>query len=276
MKRTVLVIGAHPDDADIRAGGFACRSAAAGHDVTFVSTTDGRAGHHEQGGIELVERRKAEAAAAAEIAGIDYQVLDAPDGRLRPTLERRERLIRLIRRLSPDLVLTHRPNDYHPDHRYTSQLVRDAAYMVTVPNVCPGTPALDTNPVFAYLLDTFERPYPFDPDVAVRIPSEMVDRKYAMLDCHESQVYEWLPYNTGRLGEVPDDPDRRRAWLETDPLASLAEMREAADRFGDLLSGEVEYAEAFEVSEYGGALDDDLAGDLFDGANARPGTDRDG
>ncbi|MFC4986718.1 PIG-L deacetylase family protein [Saliphagus infecundisoli] len=264
MERTVLVIGAHPDDADIRAGGFACRLAQAGHEVIFVSMTDGRAGHHEQGGIELVERRRAEAAAAADIAGIDYCILKAPDGRLRPTLERRERLIRLIRRLSPDLVLTHRPNDYHPDHRYTSQLVRDAAYMVTGPNVCPGTPALDSNPVFAYLLDTFDRPHSFDPDVVIPIPPDLVDRKYKMLDCHESQVYEWLPYNAGIIEEVPDDPDRRREWLETDPLASFAEMQGAADRLRDRLEGDVEYAEAFEISEYGAELDDELTANLFE------------
>lgn len=271
MSRRLLVIGAHPDDPDIRAGGLACSCADAGHDVRFVSLTDGRGGHHEQSGTELVDRRREEAAAAAEVAGIEYRVLDNPDGRLEPTLENREDVIRLIREYDPDVVLTHRTNDYHPDHRYASQLVRDAAYMVTVPNVCPDTPALESNPVFAYLLDSFERPYPFTPDVVVPIDEAMVDRKYDMLDCHESQMYEWLPYNKGELEVVPDDPDERREWLTTDPIPALEAMRNTASRFrGRLIEGygadrgrEVEYAEAFEVSEYGGELTPELASELF-------------
>lgn len=271
MSRTLLVVGAHPDDPDIRAGGVACQCAAAGHDVRFVSMTDGRGGHHELAGDALVKRRRREAAAAAETAGLtEYRVLDNEDGRLRPTLEAREEVIRLIREVEPDVVLTHRTNDYHPDHRYTSQLVRDAAYMVTVPNVCSDAPALDYNPVFAYLLDTFERPYPFTPDAVVPIGDDEVARKYDALDCHESQMYEWLPHNKGDLDDVPNDPEARRAWLETDPIPALQEMRETAARFRDQLVDEhgaaghdVAYAEAFEVSEYGGDLTPELKTDLF-------------
>ncbi|WP_255171459.1 PIG-L deacetylase family protein [Natrononativus amylolyticus] len=272
MSRTIVVIGAHPDDPDIRAGGFACHSAAAGHDVRFVSMTDGRGGHHDRHGSSLVERRRREAENAAEAAGIaEYRVLGTPDGKLRPSLERREEVIRLLRGFDPDLVLTHRSNDYHPDHRYTSQLVRDAAYMVTVPNVCPAVPALESNPVFGYLLDTFERPYPFTPDVVVPIEAEHLECKYDMLDCHESQFYEWLPYTENKLEEVPDDPAARRRWLESDPISGLREMRDGADRFRELLvdtygedaGGEIEYAEAFEISEYGGELTPDLAAELF-------------
>ncbi|WP_170972437.1 PIG-L deacetylase family protein [Natronorubrum halophilum] len=270
MPRRLLVIGAHPDDPDIRAGGLACSWADAGHDVQFVSMTDGRGGHHEQSGAELADRRRGEAAVAAETAGITYHVLENQDGRLKPTLENRDTIIELIRDYDPDLVLTHRTNDYHPDHRYTSQLVRDAAYMVTVPNVCPDTPALESNPIFAYLLDVFERPYPFTPDVIVPIDDECVECKYDMLDCHESQMYEWLPYNKGDLDTVPDDADERREWLETDPIPGLEEMRATADRFredlieqhGSERGQQIEYAEAFEVSEYGGDLTSDLASDL--------------
>lgn len=275
MSASLLVIGAHPDDGDIRAGGLACTAAADGHDVTFVSMTDGRGGHHELSGDRLVRRRRREAARAADVAGIEYRVLDNPDGRLRPTLDARGQVITLIRDVAPDVVLTHRPNDYHPDHRYTAQLVRDAAYMVTVPNVRPAVPALEANPVFAYLSDTFERPYPFDPDIVLPIAGEHVERKYDMLDCHESQLYEWLPYTEDRLADVPDDPERRREWLSTDPISELAEMRATADRFrgrlidryGDERGGDVEYAEAFELSEYGGELDDRVEDQLFSPAD---------
>jgi LmbE family N-acetylglucosaminyl deacetylase len=153
----ILIVGAHPDDADYSAGGLAALHAAAGSVVKMVSVTDGRAGHHAQPGAELVRRRRAEAAAAGAVIGATYDVLDSHDGGLLPTLENRYEIIRLIRTFRPDLVLTHRPNDYHPDHRYTSQLVQDAAYMVTVPAVVPDAPHLSRDPVIAYLPDGGDR-----------------------------------------------------------------------------------------------------------------------
>lgn len=269
MSLSVLIIGAHPDDPDIRAGGFAHKCVTDGHDVRFVSMTDGRAGHHEQPPEKVVRRRQKEARAAASIAGIEYDILDIPDGRLRPTLEAREMVIRLIRQTSADLVVSHRPNDYHPDHRYTAQVVRDAAYTVTVPNICPDTPALESNPVFLYLFDVFDRPYPFDPDFFVPMSKQDIERKYAMLDCHESQLYEWLPYTEGVLQDVPDGTEQRREWLKTNPLSGLAEMHGAADRFRDRLidnygeqGKEIGYVEPFELSEYGGELTSELEDQL--------------
>ena len=142
----LLVFGAHPDDCDIKAGGLAALYAQKGHRVKFVSVTNGDAGHHQMGGEPLAKRRNAEAQAAAKVLGIEYELLDNHDGHLEPTLENRFKVIQQIRQFRPDLVMTHRPNDYHPDHRYTSVLVQDAAYMVTVPNVCGLALALDYNP----------------------------------------------------------------------------------------------------------------------------------
>jgi LmbE family N-acetylglucosaminyl deacetylase len=176
-------------------------------------------------------------------------------------------VIALIRTYGPDLVLTHRPNDYHPDHRYTSQLVQDAAYMVTVPLVLPGTPHLGRDPVIMYLPDEFAKPYPFRPTVAVDV-GPVVDRIVAMLHCHASQFYEWLPYNTGTSAHVPAAGDERQRWLGTQVRARL---RRQADRFRDLLlatygaqhGAAVEFAEAFEPCEYGAALDDAARRRLF-------------
>lgn len=258
----VLVVGAHPDDPDINAGGIACKYASRGHDVRFLSLTNGEAGHHEMDGPELVNRRCREATAAADVAGIDYDILNIPDGTLRPTLENRHDLIRTIRRYDPDLMLTHRPNDYHPDHRYASRLVQDAAYMVTVPNVCPDTPALDSDPVIAYLADEFQKPTPFEPDAVVAI-DDVAEQKFDMLDCHESQVYEWLPYNQGLSDAVPVDSVERREWLPSGELAPVAAMERTADRFRDRLidrygadvGTHIRYAEAFEGCEYGAPLE---------------------
>src|SRR6266850_450726 len=149
----LLIIGAHPDDADYAAGGLAALYCAAGHVVKMVSLTNGDAGHHVKAGHDLAERRRREAAASAAVIGATYEVFHNHDGELLPTLENRRQVIRLIRSFRPNLVLTHRPNDYHPDHRYTSQLVQDAAYMVTVPAVVPEVPHLPRNPVIGYLPD---------------------------------------------------------------------------------------------------------------------------
>jgi LmbE family N-acetylglucosaminyl deacetylase len=247
----LLIIGAHPDDADYFAGGTAALYRAARHIVKMVSLTNGDAGHHALRGPELARRRRAEAAAAGGVIGATYDVLDNPDGQLLPSLENRFQVIRLIRSFRPDLVLTHRPNDYHPDHRYTSQLVQDAAYMVTVPAICPDTPHLPVDPVIAYLPDQFQKPYPFRPTVAVDV-TPVFDRLIAMLHCHQSQFYEWLPYNGRYADQVPAEDAARRAWLAEHIAPRL---RVQAERFRELLGRPAEYAEGFEACEYGAPLD---------------------
>ena len=199
--------------------------------------------------------------------GIIYDVLDHPDGALEPTLDLRLELIRLIRQYAPDLVLTHRPNDYHPDHRYTSQLVCDAAYLVTVPAIAPETPALPRDPVIAYLQDNFSRPYPFSPTITVDI-EPVLDSVVAMLDCHTSQFYEWLPHNMWTDEQVPADHDERREWLNQKFRTWIAPL---ADRYRDVLqqhygeqaARDIRYIEAFEPCEYGAPLDERAIARLF-------------
>src|SRR5438477_1430999 len=181
-KPRVLVLGAHPDDADIKTGGTCAKWVAHGFSVLLVSVTDGSAGHQTLRRPALAERRRAEARAAGAVLGATYDVLDLPDGELMPTLEARWKLIRLIRTFRPDLILMHRPNDYHPDHRYTSVLVQDAAYMMTVPAVCPDAPRLERDPVILYLSDDFQKPTPFRPDMVVDVGDE-IGRVADMLHC---------------------------------------------------------------------------------------------
>lgn len=265
-KLRILVIGAHPDDCDLTAGGVAALYAEAGHEVTFVSATNGDAGHHEMGGAPLARRRKKEAEAAGAAIGINYLVLDNHDGELVPSLENRREFIRVIRECEPDLIMTHRPNDYHPDHRYTSQLVQDASYMVTVPNVVANTPHLKVNPVIVYLQDRFQKPYPFSPDVVVDI-GPVIDKKIEMIHCHTSQFYEWLPYNHGYLDQVPQKEEERLAWLTRrlkERFAMPEEYRDiAASLYGAERAAGIQYAEAFEVCEYGSPLTDEHRNVLF-------------
>jgi LmbE family N-acetylglucosaminyl deacetylase len=254
----VICFGAHPDDCDIKAGGSAVKWATAGHAVKFVAVTNGHAGHQKMGGKALAARRRAEAAESGRRAGITYEVLGEPDGELVPSLPARRAVIRQIRAWRADLVLSPRTNDYHPDHRYTAVLVQDAAYLVTVPNLVPDTPALRRNPVFAYLADPFQGPTAFRPDVAVAI-DDVLERKLDMLDAHQSQFYEWMPWHAGALDQVPADRTARRSWLATQwPRYATAFGLDPAPapwraslnkRYGD--RAPAHQAEAFEIAEYG-------------------------
>lgn len=263
----LLIVGAHPDDADYSAGGTAALYRSLGHVVRMISVTDGGAGHHISPGLELVKRRRLEAAASGAVIGAVYQTWDIPDGGLLPTLENRYQMIRLIRTFKPDLLLTHRPNDYHPDHRYTSQLVQDAAYMVTVPAVVPDVPHLMRDPVICYLPDDFQKPYPLDPAVVVDVGS-VFEQIVDMLNCHVSQFYEWLAYNHGYINRLPADAKGRRDFL-ADMLRER--LRKRADKYRGLLQklygadrgAKVEYAEPFEACEYGAPLDDAARARLF-------------
>ncbi len=249
----IIAIGAHPDDCDQRAGGTAAKWAALGHRVKFVAVTSGDAGHQSEGGGALARRRRLEAQEAGRRFGIaEYETLDNHDGQLVPSVEVREQIIRKIRQWNADVVLAPRPNDYHPDHRYTGVLVQDAAYMVVVPNIAPDTPPLRKNPVFLYFQDGFQRPNPFRPDVAVSI-DDVFDRKVRALDAHTSQMYEWLPWVVGDLDRVPSDPALRLDWLRgrLGALPISQPVREALRRRYAAKADAIRSAEAFELCEYG-------------------------
>lgn len=249
----VLFIGAHPDDCDIKAGGTAALLAEQGHAVKFVSLTNGDAGHHEMSGKPLAKRRRAEAKEAGRRLGIDaYEVLDHHDGELMPTLEVRRDVIRLIREWGADVVVGHRPNDYHPDHRYAGRVVQDAAYLVQVPNVLPKVEPTDGNPVFLYFQDRFEKPNPFEHDIAVAI-DDAIDRKIDAMDAHESQFYGWLPWVRDALDEIPEGEEARKAWLKDQWTSPISEEEREGLRawYGTERAGEVEYVESFQVAEYG-------------------------
>lgn len=260
----VIFIGAHPDDCDQDGGGTAALFAKMGHAVKFVAVTNGDAGHQSEGGGALAKRRRAEAKEAGKRFGVEYDVLDNHDGELLPTLEVRLQIIRKIREWNADVVIAPRPNDYHPDHRYTGMLVQDAAYMVAVPNVAPDTPPLKKNPVFLYFQDFFKRPNPFRPDIAVDISSTF-DQKIHAMDAHQSQFYEWLPWIGGYLDQVPDDKDERKIWLANDRTVQITtEVRQSLEKwYGKEKAATVQHAEGFEICEYGNQPSDDEIRKLF-------------
>jgi LmbE family N-acetylglucosaminyl deacetylase len=263
----LLILGAHPDDAEYHAGGLAASYRQFGHTVKMVSLTSGDAGHHQMRGPELAARRRREAAAAGAVIGAEYVTWEHHDGLLQPTLELRFEVIRELRRFRPDLVLTHRTDDYHPDHRAVGNLVRDASYMVTVPTIVPEEPILRSDPVVAYLPDRFTRPYPLQPDVVVDV-TEHVETIVDMLACHESQFFEWLPFNRRAEDQVPTGAAARRDWLKAWYLDHLRAMTDCwrerlIATYGAERGQRIEFAEAYEISEYAAPLDEAARRRLF-------------
>ena len=229
----IIVFGAHPDDAELKAGGTALLWTKQGHAVKMVSATNGDIGHWQIHGPELARRRLAEVQAADKVLGVATAVLPIHDGELEPTLENRRTITRLIRQWHADVVIAHRPWDYHPDHRYVGVLVQDAAFMVTVPFFCPDTPALKQNPVFLYSSDGFQKPYPFRPDVVVAI-DDVLDRKLDALHELESQIYEGGANGSAEfVRSIPTDVAGRKAWLRQSGWGTR--NRAEANRYRDQL-----------------------------------------
>jgi len=254
----IIVFGAHPDDAEYKAGGTALLWAAAGHQVKLVSVTNGDIGHWQMAGGPLAKRRTAESAEVARRLGVESEVLDIHDGELMPTLENRRKITRLIRDWNADIVIAHRPWDYHPDHRYTGVLVQDSAYMVAVPFWCPDTPPLNKNPVFLYSSDRFKKPYPFKADIVVDV-TPVFDKKVDALMALESQHFEGGALGSAeKAAKVPpaSQPELRRQWLrdrwDKYQSAIADDHRNGLSRwYGETHAKAVKYAEAFEICEYG-------------------------
>ncbi|MBY0328170.1 MAG: PIG-L family deacetylase [Gemmataceae bacterium] len=269
-KLRIIVFGAHPDDAEYKAGGTAAKWAKLGHHVKLVSVTNGDIGHWKMAGGPLALRRKAEVKAAAKILGVTSEVLDIHDGELLPTLENRKTITRLIREWNADIVIAHRPWDYHPDHRYVGVLVQDAAFMVTVPFFCPDVAPLKKNPVFLYSSDGFQKPYPFVPDVAVSV-DDVFDTKLAAIHELPSQAYEGGANGSEeQVRAIPPEsnPVARKAWLKENwsrrQSAEASRHRELLVRlYGEEAGRAVKYAETFELCEYGSRPNRDELKRLF-------------
>ena len=278
----ILMIGAHQDDNEFRCGGLAHKYVKMGYEVKFLSMCNGSGGHHIMSPEETTATRAKESAAVAELLGITYDVWDVEDCNLVADLATRKRLIRYIREFNPDMIIAHRTNDYHADHRASAQLVQDASYLLTVPNECPDVPAMRFMPVIMYNLDAFKYP-PFQPDIVIDMDDE-IDTKLQIAHLNKCQVYEWLPYTKGYT-DVPETDEERFEWLKgmnitaetTDEEVMAAKRgyavryakvaarfrKELIERYGEERGSKIRYAEAFQVSEYGSPLTTELKEKLF-------------
>ena len=278
----ILMIGAHQDDNEFRVGGLAHKYVKMGYEVRFLSLCNGCGGHHIMTPAETTARRAKESAAVAELLGIRYDVWeDMNDCTLMPTLENRRRLIRYIREFSPDLIISHRANDYHADHRAAGILINDASYMLIVPHECPDVPAMTDTPVIMYYEDKFTDP-DFHCDIVLDMDDE-IDTKLQIAHLNVSQVYEWLPFTEHQ--EVPEGEAERFEWLKgmnitadtTDEEIMAAPRgyavrfaktaarfrKELIERYGEEKGSKIRYAEAFQICPYGGDLTDELKEKLF-------------
>src|ERR1051326_8679342 len=259
-KRRIICFGAHPDDCEIQASGTGALWAAKGHHVLFVSVSNGDIGHWREAGGPLAVRGAREVEQAHKLLGIQGVVLDIHDGEVMPTIENRRTLTRLIREWKADVVMGPRPNDYHPDHRYTGVLVQDAAYMVTVPFFCPDVPYLKKNPVFLYYPDHFRKPKPFDPDILIAV-DEVMPKKLDALGIMVSQFYEGGA--NGYPDLMPTDPEKQKqrhqevrdGFDKRQQGLTNRYRKKLADWYSPEKAASIKYVEAFEVCEYGGQPD---------------------
>jgi LmbE family N-acetylglucosaminyl deacetylase len=251
----VIAFGAHPDDAELKAAGVASLWAARGAKVKLVAMTNGDVGHFEQAGGPLAKRRAAEVAECARIFGAESEVLDIHDGELVPSLENRRTVARLIRDWQADIVMGHRPYDYHPDHRYTGVLLDDSAVVVVAPFFVPDTPPTRRNPVFLYYSDDFKHPYAFQPSIVVSIDA-VAEKKWACISAMPSQFGDADSWQARTRPDVPTtDAARKQMLLDGVKLRNEAVANQYRAQlvalYGEQRGRAVKYAEAFELSQYG-------------------------
>jgi LmbE family N-acetylglucosaminyl deacetylase len=229
----VLAIGAHPDDLDVCCGGTLLRLAATGNNVSMCVVTDGRG--HPLGDPERVAAlRRSEAQASADIVGAQLRWLGLHDGALIDDVPTRHKFIQLMLDTSPDLIITHQPEDYHSDHVVTSRLVTATIQMAWAP-----PPGLIGEPVRKPVPVAFMTPangINFTPEEYVDV-TEVWERKIEMVLCHRSQ---YLPdaaqqpqppldqYHLYRLTRVMNEFYGLACWSR---YAEAFRWWHAADRF---------------------------------------------
>ena len=265
----IIAFGAHPDDAELKASGVAAMWAAAGHKVKFVAMTNGDVGHFEQAGGPLARRRTAEVKECAKILGIETDVLDIHDGELVPSLENRQQVARKIREWQADIVMGHRPYDYHPDHRYTGVILNDTAVVVVAPFFVPDTKPTTRNPIYMNYSDGFQDPKPFTPTIVVGIDSQ-AEKKWKCITAMPSQFGDKDSWQGRTLPNVPpNDKERESYLLDIVKKRNIAVAEQYRARLVELYGAErgkkIQYAEAFELNQYGRQASVDELKKMFPG-----------
>lgn len=198
VKQTVLALCAHPDDAEIFCGGTLILLAEKGWDVHIATLTSGDCGSAEEPAQVIAARRVNEATKAAQLIGGTYHCLGGQDLQVYDNQEMRSNTIALLREVNPDVVITHYPTDYMPDHDAASSLSRTAVFTAPIPNYTVGKaayfPAMKKMAHLYYfgspLGGTDYLGNPIYPQFIIDITDQM-EQKKLMLACHASQR-DWL------------------------------------------------------------------------------------
>ncbi len=257
-KLKVIVIFAHPDEGEIYAGGITTLYTQRGHEVKFMSLTNGDAGHYAMQAKELAERRYGEAMHAKEILSLsEYEVLDYHDGVLENTEELRKKVASSIGDWDADVVFTFYPaRGGHNDNMTAGWIVRDASLLLDEAQM----------PVFIYMRDFHTASFSYIPDFAINI-DEVWETKLAACGAHESQVIEYNPEMEGVLDEVRASKEIQEDFLfhNTIPFSIVRPNNFLALEkwYGKELAKEVRYVEEFEIAEYGRQITDEDVFELF-------------
>ena len=223
----VLAIGCHPDDIEIACAGTIAKYVKEGHKVIVCHVSTGNLGHVIIPPDELTIIRANEAKAAGALAGVEvicagFDDLEIYDG----NREARDKIVDVIKYAQPDVIITHDPDDYMPDHTAVSKLVFDASFTATLPNYKlenpkysnENTPPAKLVPI--YYMDTLAG-VNFNPTEYVDV-TDVMDLKLEMLECHASQL----------------------VWMREHDNIDFADMVRTCSKFRGYQCG-VEYAEGF-------------------------------
>lgn len=187
----VLAVSCHPDDIEIGCGGTLARYVDEGHNVTICHCANGNMGHVLIQPDELGKIRIEEARRGGEKMGVmDVITLNVGDLYVDSRDQKQvEAMTEIVRRVKPDVIITHDPDDYMKDHREVSHLVFDASFSATVPHFAEGEHPFIGNFAPIFYMDTLAG-VNFQPEYYVNIGST-IERKLEALDCHDSQI-KWM------------------------------------------------------------------------------------
>ncbi|SDS30349.1 PIG-L deacetylase family protein [Microlunatus soli] len=252
----VLVVVAHPDEAEEYVAGTLAQLTARGHHVKVLSATNGDAGHHSLRRKPLALRRAEEAYAALRILDLaDYEIWDVHDGDLMDSLENRHRMVTAIRRWRADMIITFTDEGPgHSDNRTAALLVRRATDLLTLRNQCPKVPALDEVPIVLRMIDDGSTDR-HRHQVAVDIGSTLTAKLRACA-AHRTQFLEFAATGNGWADDVPDVDDHEAVdafilqhWNEF--FVTPAAAGPALERAYGPEAEEIEYCETFDLAPYG-------------------------
>lgn len=256
----IMVIGGHPDDADIICGCTAAKLVKKGCRVKFVAACNGDLGHHRHDRETVAAIRRRETLDAAKVLGLDsYDIYGFGDARCPNTIEAREMVARKIQEFEPDIIMTHRDCDYHVDHRAIGTLVKDCGYMLGCPHWIEGSKPLRRRPLILLMSDVFTVPRVMRPDILVDADPYLGTWADA-LDCQVSQFYEWLAWDKGvedevkAIGDRKANVERRNAYLmKYWGNRKTNDAKRFASAWREQYPGKPvpQTVESFEVSEYG-------------------------